>query len=142
MPSNRTFASRAALIIRWAAGPDTPFAVVEAFGHVVEVVGNPEAVLTCNHDPVKALCHPERTARAKRDLPPAIDRCDPACANIARTDTHIEALQSEVAQLQEEIADPLTPTPLRERLKQRVAALRGIKSRASTVRSIKSSRGQ
>ncbi|HXA61649.1 MAG TPA: hypothetical protein VNW94_21080 [Streptosporangiaceae bacterium] len=37
-------------------------------------------------------------------MPPAIDRCDPACANIARTDTHITLLRAEVAQLGEEIA--------------------------------------
>jgi integrase len=98
------------------------------------VYDNPEAFLTCNYDPAKALCHPERTGRTQRNLSPAIDRCDPACANIARTDTHIEALQREIAQLQAEIADSLTPTPLRERLKQRVAALRGTVARHQRTR--------
>ncbi|MEV1174629.1 hypothetical protein [Nonomuraea sp. NPDC049784] len=103
------------------------------------VYDNPEAFLTCNHDPAKALCHPERTGRAPRDLPPAIDRCDPACANIARTDTHIEALQREVAQLEAEIADPLTPVPLRERLKQRVGTLRAIVARHHRTRMVAAS---
>jgi hypothetical protein len=45
------------------------------------VYDNPDAFLTCNHDPSKALCRPGRTSRK---MPPAIERCDPACANIAR----------------------------------------------------------
>jgi integrase len=90
------------------------------------VYDNPEAFLTCNYDPTKALCHPERTQPPGRSIPPAIDRCNPACANIARTDTHIAALRSEIARLREEIAEPPTPKPLRERLGQRVTHLEKI----------------
>lgn len=93
------------------------------------VYDNPDAFLTCNNDPTKALCHPERTRRTKRIRPPATDRCDPACANIARTDTHIQLLQTEIANLSEEVTSPLTPTPLRERLKQRSTALQRIVDR-------------
>jgi hypothetical protein len=100
------------------------------------VYGNPEAFLTCNHDPAKAMCHPERTRGSRRDLPPAIDRCDPACANIARTDTHIRKLREEIAQLAEEITSPLTPIPLRERLKQRITALQAILERHDRTRII------
>lgn len=98
------------------------------------VYDNPAAFLTCNHDPAKALCHPQRYGRANRDLPPAIDRCDPACANIARTDTHVARLRNEIAQLTEEITSPLTPTPLRERLKQRITALQAIADRHQRTR--------
>jgi hypothetical protein len=98
------------------------------------VYDSPASFLTCNNDPAKAMCHPERPGRSKRNLPPAIDRCDPACANIARTDTHIARLQAEVAQLGEEITSPLTPTPLRERLKQRVTALQAIVNRHDRTR--------
>ena len=87
------------------------------------VYDNPEAFLTCNYDPSKALCHPDRTHPSGRSTSPAIDRCDPACANIARTDTHIAALRSEIARLREEIVEPATPMPLRERLGQRAAHL-------------------
>ncbi|MFI7708273.1 hypothetical protein [Nonomuraea sp. NPDC049480] len=104
------------------------------------VYDNPEAFLTCNNDPSKALCHPERAGRAKRNLPPSIDRCDPACANIARTDTHVAALQQEIARLEAEIADRLTPTPLRERLKQRVGALNAIVDRHQQMRIVTVSR--
>jgi integrase len=93
------------------------------------VYDNPNAFLTCNHDPAKALCHPERTRRNNRALPPAIDRCDPACANIARTDTHIGQLQREITELAEQLASPLTPVPLKERLKQRIAALQQVADR-------------
>jgi integrase len=95
------------------------------------VYDNPDAFLTCNHDPSKALCRPGRTSRK---MPPAIERCDPACANIARTDTHISRLREEVAQLEEEIASPLTPTPLRERLKQRTVFLHAIADRHQRTR--------
>lgn len=100
----------------------------------LHVYDNPEAFLTCNNDPSKALCHPERTRSSKRNLPPAIDRCDPACANIARTDTHITGLRQEITQHTAEITSPLTPIPLRERLKQRVAALEEIVDRHEQTR--------
>lgn len=94
------------------------------------IYDNPNAFLTCNHDPAKALCHPERTPRAtSRVLPPAIDRCDPACANIARTDTHIDNLRSEIAELADQAASSLTPVPLKERLKQRITALQKLVDR-------------
>ncbi|TWP32700.1 integrase [Leekyejoonella antrihumi] len=95
----------------------------------LHVYDNPNAFLTCNHDPAKALCHPERTRRNNRALPPAIDRCDPACANIARTDTHIDQLRREISELAEQVSGPLTPIPLKERLKQRIAALQRVLDR-------------
>ncbi len=99
------------------------------------VYDNPDAFLTCNHDPAKALCRPQRTPRAtNRILPPAIDRCDPACANIARTDTHIDNLRHEIAQLADQVASPLTPVPLKERLKQRVTALQRVTGRHERTR--------
>jgi hypothetical protein len=45
-------------------------------------------------------------------LPPAADRCDPACANIARTDTHIDQLRGELTELADQVAN-LTPVPLK-----------------------------
>jgi hypothetical protein len=85
---------------------------------------NSRAFLACAYDPAKALCHPDRAGRGNDQ--PRLDRCNPACANIARTDEHITALTTETVRLRAEIANPLTPQPIRERLAQRVAALEQI----------------
>ena len=99
------------------------------------VYDNPAAFLTCNYDPAKALCHPERAhSRTDRDRTPATDRCDPRCANIARTDTHIQELRAEIAQLTEDAASSLTPTPLRQRMGQRIAVLQRIADRHERIR--------
>ncbi len=89
-----------------------------------QVFDNPDAFLTCNKDPAKALCDPDRATRGPTDnRPPSLDRCQPACANIARTDQHIAHARHQVTRLQGEVADPLTPVPLRTRLEQRIAVL-------------------
>jgi hypothetical protein len=49
----------------------------------LQVHDNPRAFLACNYDPAKALCHPGRAA-GKAAAHPHLDRCNPACANIAR----------------------------------------------------------
>jgi hypothetical protein len=100
-----------------------------------QVFDNPDAFLTCNKDPDKALCDPERGNRtAQRHTAPALDRCDPACANIARTDTHIQAARDEIKHLEAEIADPLTPIPLAARLRQRTQTLQAIVDRHDRTR--------
>jgi integrase len=99
----------------------------------LQVHDNPRAFLACNYDPAKALCHPGRAA-GPASSHPSLDRCSPACANIARTDTHITSLHAETARLRAEIASPLTPAPLRERLTQRADALRQIADRHARTR--------
>ncbi|MGH3159240.1 MAG: hypothetical protein ACRDNF_22065 [Streptosporangiaceae bacterium] len=54
----------------------------------LQVHDNPQAFLACNYDPAKALCHPGR-ASGPASGHPSLDRCNSACANIARTGTHI-----------------------------------------------------
>jgi hypothetical protein len=89
-----------------------------------QVFDNSDAFLTCNKDPEKALCDPDRATRGPKDnRPPSLDRCNPACANIARTDRHISQANAEITHLQNDIADPLTPIPLRSRLEHRLAAV-------------------
>lgn len=95
----------------------------------LQVYDNPRAFLTCNYDPAKALCHPSRAGGS-----PSLDRCNPACANIARTDTHITALTAETTRLHAEIASPLTPEPIRQRLTQRAASLQQIADRHARTR--------
>jgi hypothetical protein len=99
----------------------------------LQVHDNPRAFLACNYDPARALCHPGRPAGPAASHP-SLDRCSPACANIARTDTHITDLHAETARLRAEIASTLTPAPLRERLTQRASALQQIADRHSRTR--------
>jgi hypothetical protein len=92
-----------------------------------QVFDNPDAFLTCNKDPSKALCDPDRASRGPKDnRPPSLDRCNPACANVARTDQHIAQARAEIARLRAEAEDPLTSIPLAERLRQRVRILEAV----------------
>jgi hypothetical protein len=100
-----------------------------------QVYDHPDAFLTCNYDPAKALCDPQRaTRRPASERSPSLDRCRSECANIARTDRHIDALRAEIARLASETASPLTPQPLRDRLAQHAATLRDILKRHQRTR--------
>jgi integrase len=99
----------------------------------LQVHDNQRSFLACNYDPAKALCHPGRPA-GKNAGHPDLDRCNPACANIARTDEHIAALTAEIARLRAEAASPLAPEPIRQRLTQRAAALEQIAERHARTR--------
>jgi hypothetical protein len=50
----------------------------------LRVFDHPQAVLACNYNPITALCDPERGKPGRAAATPSQDRCDPACANIAR----------------------------------------------------------
>jgi hypothetical protein len=100
-----------------------------------QVYDNPDAFLTCNKDPDKALCDPERgRRRAGPAVPPTLDRCNPACANIARTDSHMRDAALEIKELQAEADDPLTPWPLAERNRQRIGTLQEMIERHERTR--------
>ena len=99
----------------------------------LQVHDSPGAFLACNYDPAKALCHPDREAGTTAGHP-ALDRCNPACANIARTDEHITLLTAEIARLRAESASPLLPGPIRQRLASRAAALEKIAERHARTR--------
>ena len=99
----------------------------------LQVHDNPQAFLACNYDPAKALCHPGRTA-GKSVSHPDLGRCNPACANIARTSEHIAALTTEITRLRDESASPLLPGPIRQRLASRAAALEKIAERHARPR--------
>lgn len=47
---------------------------------------------------------------------PNWNRCNPACTNISRTDTHIERAREQLAELDTHCADPRLPHPIRRRL--------------------------
>lgn len=81
----------------------------------MRIYDGPEQVLACCFDPSKALCRRDSTAESTST--PDLTACDSRCANIARTDQHIDRLREKVASLQAEAAVPGTPRPIEHRLK-------------------------
>lgn len=101
----------------------------------LQVFDPPQALLTCNHDPLKALCDPNRGKPGSQpQRTPSQDRCHSACANISRTDTHIERIQAEVDRIEAEIADGQVPLPIQQRLRQRQVTLNEIIARHQATR--------
>ncbi|MFJ5817487.1 hypothetical protein ACIQGT_26845 [Streptomyces sp. NPDC093108] len=85
----------------------------------LQIFEDPESLLTCNLDPYKALCDVDLAANGKPSLrTPNWNRCNPACANISRTDTHAQRARDQIAEIDIDCQDPLAPYPLRRRLEQ------------------------
>lgn len=75
--------------------------------------------LACCFDAQKALCRKE-TNPTRVATTPDLTACEDRCANIARTDRHIAAIEVDVSALQAELAAPLTPVPLRHRIELQI----------------------
>ena len=84
----------------------------------MRIYDSPGQLLACCFDPAKALCR-RGTPASQPTSTPDLTACDARCANIARTDAHIDTLRREVERLHDEIAAPTTPEPLRPRLSLR-----------------------
>jgi hypothetical protein len=52
-----------------------------------------------------------------------LDRCQPTCPNIARTDSHAQQLRTLAERLRDEADAALTPQPVADRLRHRATAL-------------------
>jgi hypothetical protein len=101
----------------------------------LQVFDHPQALLTCNHDPLKALCDPNRgKSGGQPQRTPSQDRCHSACANISRTDTHVERVQAEVDRIDAEIIDAMVPLPIQQRLRQCQTTLNEIIARHQATR--------
>ncbi|MGC4755653.1 hypothetical protein [Micromonospora trifolii] len=84
------------------------------------VFENKRAFLLCNYARDKALCHTSTsTSRAETDAP-SLDRCQPRCANIARTDYHAAQMLQHARHLQAQAG--AMPTPLADRLRAEAGA--------------------
>ena len=94
----------------------------------LQVYDNPEQYLACCYDASQALCHPSNDRQPGIEQSPDLLNCDPRCANAARTDTHIAALDEEARCLQAQIASPMTPIPIQVRLGQRRDRLLAVKT--------------
>ncbi|MFF5992898.1 integrase [Prauserella flavalba] len=84
----------------------------------LNVFDNPDAYLTCNYDPAKALCHPGRGGKSDT---PSLDRCVSTCANIARTDTHANHLEKAAESLRDQATTTFVPEPIADRLQAKAA---------------------
>jgi len=83
----------------------------------LQIFEDPQALLTCNLDPCKALCDPDLAKDTKPSLrTPNWNRCNPACANISRTDTHMQRAREQLAQIDTDCVDPHLSHPIRRRL--------------------------
>lgn len=86
------------------------------------VFENTDAYLTCNYDPRRALCNPDNAGDGTAATP-SLDRCQTACPNIARTDSHAQQLRAEAERLRGQADTALTPQPVASRLRDRAATL-------------------
>ena len=76
--------------------------------------------LACCFDARKALCR-KGTSPTTASTTPDLTACEDRCANIARTDRHIAAVEADLEALQAELAAPLTPAPLRHRIELQIS---------------------
>jgi len=75
--------------------------------------------LACCFDAQKALCR-KGTRPTQVATTPDLTACEDRCANIARNDRHIAAIEADVSALRAELAAPLTPVPLRHRIEAQI----------------------
>ncbi|MGP5002210.1 hypothetical protein ACTXIX_16760 [Glutamicibacter ardleyensis] len=92
----------------------------------LRIYDNGPQILACCYDPAKALCHPDRKVNKAVGQSPDPTACDSRCANIARTDEHIERIQQLIDEFKREAESEAVPLPLRERSKQRVSLLEAL----------------
>ncbi|MEV8196208.1 integrase [Streptomyces sp. NPDC079141] len=88
------------------------------------VYDNPRSFLMCVYNRDRALCHRLDVADA-----PRLDRCQPSCANVARTDHHADQLLQHAQTLEKQAASEAVPGPLADRLSQRAGQLRALADR-------------
>ncbi|WP_222513801.1 integrase [Streptomyces sp. CBG9] len=85
----------------------------------LSVYDNPRSLLMCVYNRDRALCH-----RLEATDAPRLDRCQPSCANIARTDRHAAGLLAHAEALEKQSVSEALPGPLAERLARRAGQLR------------------
>ena len=95
----------------------------------LQVYNDDGQYLACCYDESKALCHPSNDRQPGTSRTPDVLNCDPKCANVARTDSHMTALTGEVEQLEAQIASPMTSKPIQVRLTQRRDRLLAVKAK-------------
>ncbi|MDQ1248236.1 MAG: hypothetical protein QG597_2608, partial [Actinomycetota bacterium] len=90
----------------------------------LKLYDNPHSYVACLFDPERSLCRNPRTMAAITE--PKLEKCQPNCPNIARTDRHIARLAGEVDRLRSEAESPLTPMPMAQRIESEADRLKAI----------------
>jgi integrase len=88
----------------------------------LSVYDNPGSYLMCVYNRDKALCH----RLEGRQEAPSLDRCQPACANISRTDHHADQLIALAERLEKQAGSELFAVPLADRFRRRAGRLRAL----------------
>ncbi|WP_129807790.1 hypothetical protein [Streptomyces albidoflavus] len=86
----------------------------------LSVYDNPGGYLMCVYNRDKALCH---RLEGQQEAP-SLDRCQPPCANVTRTDHHAEQLSALAEQLEKQAGSELVPVPLADRFRWCASRLR------------------
>jgi integrase len=86
----------------------------------LSVYDNPGSYLMCVYNRDKALCH----RLGGQQEAPSLDRCQPSCANISRTDHHADQLIALAESLEKQAGSELVPVPLADRFRRRAGRLR------------------
>lgn len=102
----------------------------------LQVYDSPKQFLACCYDESQALCHPDRDRLPGMEQTPDVLGCDPKCANAVRTDSHMAALDTEVEQLEAQIASGMAPVPIQIRLGQRRERLLSVKAEHEEKRQV------
>lgn len=90
------------------------------------IYDNSAQFVACCYDATQALCHPDNDRMVGIERTPDLTRCDPACPNITRTDTHMDGIHKKLREMDDEVGSPATPEPWRVRLTQRRAKMQAI----------------
>ncbi|TVZ06299.1 integrase [Trebonia kvetii] len=93
----------------------------------VVIYDNPHAAVLCLHKRDTALCNHDKA----RDTP-RLDRCDPRCANIARTDRQAAQLRERAATLDAQAG--YVPQPIGDRMRANAARLRELADKHDRTR--------
>ena len=73
---------------------------------------------TCCFDPTQALCLQGEDGEANIEQGPVLRECQAQCPNLVRTDTDIERVDDEIRWIDEQVASPIVPEPIKWRLRQ------------------------
>ncbi|MEW1659063.1 hypothetical protein [Streptomyces sp. NPDC093707] len=86
----------------------------------LSIYDNPGSYLMCVYNRDKALCH---RLEGQQEAP-SLDRCQPSCANISRTDHHADQLLALAERLEKQAGSEFVPVPLADRFRRRASRLR------------------